>query len=165
MPARVDNTLGALAVALVDGVQAAVDGEGATASAALVTLYFEPGTSIEQLRRALAITHSGGVRLVDRLAGAGLVERRQGVGRRVALVLTAAGRRAARRALSGRRGVIERALAALTPAEHDQLDALVGKMLGALVEDDDDAWRICRLCDVDSCTNPECPVERALENP
>src|SRR3954469_12000989 len=70
---------------------------GASAPAALIALHtFLGGTTVDGLSRVLALTHSGTVRLVDRLEGAGLLERRRGPDARTrAVVLTPAGHRAA----------------------------------------------------------------------
>src|SRR5436189_5661396 len=60
---------------------------------ALVVLAQRPGQSIDALSRALALTHSGAVRLVDRLEASGLVERSpSGRGRALALRLTRRGK-------------------------------------------------------------------------
>jgi MarR family transcriptional regulator, negative regulator of the multidrug operon emrRAB len=85
-----------------EAMASSVAGHGASGPAALVALDGEAGGgSIDALRRILGITHSGTVRLVDRLAGAGLVERRVGAdARAVALHLTPQGRRLARRVLA-----------------------------------------------------------------
>lgn len=155
------NTLGALALTLADRVTTATTTaaeHGASMPAALVTLRFESGLSIEQLRCALGLTHSGGVRLVDRLAADGLVERRPGAGRRVTLVLTDAGRRAAQRAIDARRGALEPLLDALSASEAAQLQVLVAKLLEALVSGEDEARRTCRLCDGDACPDERCPL-------
>src|SRR4249919_3651913 len=93
------NVLGALALnvgARVQDVAERTAALGASAPAALVALDGQlTGEPIDALRRVLGLTHSGTVRLVDRLAAAGLVERRAATrdGRAVALGLTPAGRR------------------------------------------------------------------------
>ena len=82
---------------------------GAAGPAALTALdEFLGGRSMDDLRRVLGLTHSGAVRLVDRLAADGCVERRAGAdGRSVALVLTAKGRRVARRVRAARAEALE----------------------------------------------------------
>jgi MarR family transcriptional repressor of emrRAB len=138
---------------------ASVAGHGASGPAALVALDGAGGISIDALRRQLGITHSGAVRLVDRLAGAGLVERRVGAdARAVSLHLTPQGRRAARRVLAVREAVLEQVLAALSAAQRAQLDPL----LAAMIEGIADA-RICRKCDTsrcDACPNSKARLER-----
>ena len=105
---RTANLLGALVVALGDRAGAAVqDGAGVSGSdaAALVTLRnYAEDEPLDLLRRALALSHPGVVRLADRLQARGLVERHRSHrdGRAVALRLTPAGRRAADAALGAR---------------------------------------------------------------
>jgi MarR family transcriptional regulator, negative regulator of the multidrug operon emrRAB len=96
------NALGALALEVARRLQEAGEAaspHGASVRAALTALHgLTGGQSIDALRRVIGLTHSGAVRLVDRLAAAGLAERRVGAdGRAVALQLTPEGRRAARR--------------------------------------------------------------------
>src|SRR6266567_3796170 len=69
---RAANLLGALALAVCDRLHEATehldDGLAASEPAALVTLAHYPGQSILALGRTLGLTHSGAVRLADRLA-------------------------------------------------------------------------------------------------
>src|SRR6195952_628579 len=80
------NLVAALALALVDRVDDAVAqavGQRGAGAAALAALDGPAaGASIDVLRRIVGLTHSGAVRLVDRLAAAGLVERRLGADQR-----------------------------------------------------------------------------------
>jgi hypothetical protein len=76
--ARTTNLLGAAVTALNDELEAATTSaaeHGAAFPAALVSVHWTPGLSIEQLRRVLGISHSGTVRLLDRLEREGAVER------------------------------------------------------------------------------------------
>ncbi|MEO8686777.1 MAG: helix-turn-helix domain-containing protein, partial [Solirubrobacteraceae bacterium] len=77
--ARQANLLGTLSLAVTGRVEAAVAARsphGPSAPAALSALEgYLGGEPIDTLARVLGLTHSGAVRLVDRLAGAGLVER------------------------------------------------------------------------------------------
>src|SRR5260221_847217 len=106
---RTSNLLGALAVALTDALTAVTERgarHGAAGPAALVTIADEPRISIERLRQVLQLSHSGAVRLVDRLAVDGLVERQSGRDQRsVSLLLTTAGREAAAAVLAERHSV------------------------------------------------------------
>jgi len=81
--AREANAFGALALEATRRIQEAsalAGPSGASAPAAIVALNgLANGGSIDALRRVVGLTHSGAVRLVDRLAAAGLVERRVGV--------------------------------------------------------------------------------------
>jgi MarR family transcriptional regulator, negative regulator of the multidrug operon emrRAB len=153
------NAFGALSLAVADRMQeamAAVAGHGASGPAALVALDGEAGGgSIDTLRRILGITHSGTVRLVDRLADAGLVERRVGVdARAVALHLTPQGRRLARRVLAAREAALEQVLAPLSTAQRRQMEPLLAAMIEPLHD-----GRMCRACDTQRCAN--CPNYKA----
>jgi DNA-binding MarR family transcriptional regulator len=104
---RDGNVLGALSLILADRMSDAVTGAGGqshTAAAALCALaQFLDGCTLDRLRRALGMTSSGTVRLVDRLEAAGLVRRGSGAdGRSTSLTLTAAGKGAARRVTAER---------------------------------------------------------------
>ena len=166
--ARQANLLGTASLLVADRLRAATESgvpPGADAPAALVALHtFLGGATIDALSRVLALSHSGTVRLIDRLAQAGLVERRPNPdGRAVALHLTAGGTRAARRAMAAREAVAGAALEPLDPAERAELARLLEKLLAGLVEDHAAARRCCRLCDVDACGHPDrCPVTQAL---
>src|SRR4051812_44123801 len=118
---RQANLLGALSLAVCERIgRAAADGAPSPGSepAALVTLLHHPDSSVDDLARTLGLTHSGGVRLVDRLEGSGLVSRSAtDRGRTLALRLTTNGSRAARRVLAGRQAGLEPLLAQLEPDE------------------------------------------------
>ena len=97
--ARTLNMLGALALALSDRIATsaeAASGLHDTAASALVVIVNHPGEPIDAIRRALGLTHSGAVRLVDGLETAGLVERRRNDrdARAIAVWPTRAGQRA-----------------------------------------------------------------------
>ena len=128
----------------------AAAGHGASAPAALVLLGdLAGGATIEELRRALRLTHSGTVRLVDRLVAGGLVERRVGGdARSVSPHLSATGRRTARRVLVARETALERALIALKPRQRVELDELLEALLAEL---EGPRRRVCRLCDTAAC--------------
>ncbi|HET8953328.1 MAG TPA: MarR family transcriptional regulator [Solirubrobacteraceae bacterium] len=156
------NALGALALEVARRVQEAGEAaspHGASVPAALTALHgLTGGHSIDALRRVVGLTHSGTVRLVDRLAAAGLVERRVGSdGRAVALQLTPEGRRAARRVLARREAAIETVLAPLTPEERTDMARLHERLLGSLTGGQQERRRVCRLCDVEACGR-ECPT-------
>ena len=125
------------------------------------------GTTIDRLARVLAITHSGAVRLVDRLAAAGLVERRAGHdGRTVAVTITDAGRQVGARVQADRQDVLQALLAPLDDGEREQLAVLLGKLLSGMTPDHEVAGNICRLCDPDACGHPDtCPVTLAARGP
>jgi DNA-binding MarR family transcriptional regulator len=160
------NLAGAMTLALADRIQEAVTqagGQGPSGAAALTALNGPAaGASIDVLRRIVGLTHSGAVRLVDRLADAELVERRVGADQRsVALWLTPSGRRAARRVLAQREAAVESALAPLSPPERAALVRAAEKVLAGLAPEPRAEQRICRLCDTDACGRPRghCPVQ------
>ena len=161
--ANLANILGALALRLSDEMRAAVvsDERDATGMAALVHLSKYPGESIEGLRVPLELSHSGGVRLVDRLVNAGHVERHAGVdARSVALRLTRKGREVTLSALARRQEVLARALRSLPESERGVLGELVSRLLVHEVATEPAALRTCRLCNYVACR--ECPITVAL---
>jgi DNA-binding MarR family transcriptional regulator len=164
---RAANLLGALSLTVADRINAAAVravGMGASGPAALTALNGPAaGATIDALRRILGLTHSGGVRLVDRLAEAGLVERRLGADQRsVALWLTPDGRRAARRVLAQREAAVEAVMSDLTATERNGLVRAAERMLASLNEAPGAEPRICRLCDLEACGRPRgrCPMQR-----
>ena len=161
---RAANLLGATALAVGDLLREATErgaAHGATAPAALVSLANYPGQTIDELRRVVGLSHSGAVRLVDRLAADGLVARRPATdARAVALELTPAGRQAARRALGERQAAIVALLAA--DEERDRLVGALEKLLARLTSDEASKRRLCRLCDEAACLeDASCPVDQA----
>ena len=165
---RTANLLGALALTLADRAGAAVHaGAGVSGSdaAALVTLRnYAEGEPLDLLRRALALSQPGVVRLADRLQARGLVERHRGArdGRAVGLRLTPRGparrRRRARRARRRHR----RGPEALDAGERRALGPMLERMLGAETTDATASLVICRMCDPDVCGHPDrCPVTQA----
>lgn len=162
---RDTNLVGALAVAVTDAITRAAEAaapEPGPASAALMLVAHLPGMSIDALRIGVGLSHPGAVRLVDRLAARGLIERRSSAedGRRVALHLTAAGETAAADIADGRHKAIAQALSALPDAERDAFITTTETLLAALVAGPEDALRVCRLCDENVCTR--CPVDICL---
>jgi DNA-binding MarR family transcriptional regulator len=156
---RTGNLLGALSLAIADRTGPAND-----AAALSALLHFLEGPSIDLLRKVLGLTSSGTVRLVDRLESDGLVRRRGGEDGRVTTIeLTAAGRRAAERVSRARGEVLETALAGLTPAQREALDAIAGTILVGLIPHPGPNGWMCRLCDTDACGREQgrCPVANA----
>jgi DNA-binding MarR family transcriptional regulator len=164
------NLLGAFALAVAERVDLATRdaaAHGGSAPAALAALEtFLDGSSIDTLRKPLGLTHSAAVRLVDRLAGAGLVSREPGEdARSVAIFLTPAGERAAREVQESRMRALAEVLAPLGASEREQLTRLHERLLGGLTGGRADAAHICRLCDSHACGHHEgrCPVTRAAD--
>jgi len=165
---QAENLVGALALALGDRMQEAVtaaSGQAASSAAALSALrQFDIDPSVDLLGRILGLTSSGTVRLVDRLAAAGLVRRDVGGDGRVTTVrLTTAGRRAAARVTAARAAVLGAALRTLSPEERQQLGWLAGRVLAGMVRPPGAVRWTCRLCDTGACQRAagHCPVASA----
>jgi DNA-binding MarR family transcriptional regulator len=164
--ARDANLLGTLSLAVAGRIETATESPlGPSAPAALSALDgFLGGEPIDALRQTLGLTHSGAVRLVDRLAQAGLAERRPGPdARTVAVELTPVGHAAAEAVRNAREAALEQALGVLSPDERATLSRLHERMLAGLTSDRASARRLCRLCDVDACGHHRgtCPVTNA----
>lgn len=162
------NVFGALALMVADqmaDVTADAAGRSDSAPAALAALYhFLDRPSVDLLRQVLGLTSSGTVRLLDRLAESGLIERGPGAdARSTAVSLTAAGREVAARVCRDRGAVLDRALAVLTPAERAEFTDLAGKVLVGLMRGPGATRWMCRLCDTGICRGAPggCPVGNA----
>ena len=135
--ARDANLLGTLSLAVAGRIETATESPlGPSAPAALSALDgFLGGEPIDALRETLGLTHSGAVRLVDRLEAAGLAERRPGPdGRTVAVALTPVGNAAAEGVRTAREEAIEQALVVLSADERATLSRLHERMLAGLDE-------------------------------
>jgi DNA-binding MarR family transcriptional regulator len=163
------NVFGALALIVADQMAdgtAAAAGRSDSAPAALAALYhFLDKPSVDLLRQVLGLTSSGTVRLLDRLAEAGLIERGPGAdARSTAVSLTAAGRAAAEQVCDARSAVLDRALSALSPRERADFSALAAKMLVGMMRGPGAVRWMCRLCDTGICRGAPggCPVGNAV---
>lgn len=162
------NVFGALALIVTDQMAdatAAAAGRSDSAPAALAALqHFLDRPSVDLLRQVLGLTSSGTVRLLDRLADSGLVERSPGAdARSTAVELTAAGAARARQVCDERTAVLERALAPLTPAERAEFTTLAAKVLVGMMRGPGATRWMCRLCDTGVCRAAPggCPVGNA----
>ena len=165
---RAANLAGSGALAIADRMREAVSeaaGLEGSGPAALVALErYAEGEGVDALARALSLSHSGAVRLVDQLTQRGLVSRAPSERdrRAVALRLTPAGRRTAHRIAAARHRALADVLAPLSAAERERLGELLGRVVAGQTHDHDDARRVCRLCDADACGHPDrCPVTLA----
>lgn len=155
------NLLGAFAVGCVDLQDAAMGQLGLPPAelAALLAVHARPGSTIGDLAHATGLTHSGAVRVIDRLDRAGWVERQSGPDRRtVAVRCTGQGRRRAKRALSLRRTMLQDATKDFSRSDDAAFRRLAQKFLSCLPRERPDAWRICRWCDHGVCCGADCPV-------
>ena len=151
------NLLGAAALAVADRLAAA------PRDAALLALDdWLAGASVDALARVVALTHSGAVRLADRLAADGLLERRRrdDDARAVALHLTPAGAAEAARLRAAREATLSGLLAPV--ADRGAFVAELEAVLAAITRAGAAPVRTCRICDAHACGHPDtCPVTRA----
>jgi DNA-binding MarR family transcriptional regulator len=163
MTTWLENQLGALGVALGDSMDQAFDeacAVGDSAPAAMILIHENPDTRIEALARYLELSHSGAVRLVDRLADAGWLAREACEDKRaVVLVLTKTGTKVAERLLEGRRKSLAKALQGIGAADRKVLERLVPQMLNNLVTGKAEADHTCRYCDTKACEREGCPID------
>jgi DNA-binding MarR family transcriptional regulator len=163
---RAANLLGALGIVLSDALAHAAEPVGGTTTAAALVALSGPsaGASIDALAGVVGLSHSGTVRLVDRLAAHGLLERRRGVDQRsTALFLTPAGRRIARQTLRRREANLQFVVGVLTDDQQAALTEIAERVLGELGAARETEARVCRLCDLEACgrSRGACPVAPA----
>lgn len=160
--ARGQNLLGALVTAVNDRMQWQAEkaiGLGGQIPAALVTIGHNYGESVEFLSGILQMSHSGCVRLVDKLDEQGLIERRPGRDKRsLSLYLTPKGRELKREVLRARREALDSAFQALDAEQQRTMVGLMEVMLTAMTHCKNDADIICRLCEEQTCAQSHCPV-------
>lgn len=161
---RTANLLGALSVEVAERLERRmrVHPNGTDSStAALNVLGFYEGCSNNALARALKLSHTATVRLVDKLEAAGLVESRPGTDRRsVALHLTSTGRERAALVLQDRCVALGELVTRLDGEQQAQLDRIAETLLRAMTASVADAEHICRLCDEIACPQDQCPVHQ-----
>ena len=174
--ARLINLVGAAALGLVDatvGDVALANGLDATAAAALVGLLdLARSSSVRRLSQFIGVGHSGAVRLVNRLADAGFVERAPGAdARTLAVKLTRRGHTVARRIRGERHAAIAAALSGVSERDRVALtaicDAVIANLTSARLAARSEGrspsgGALCRMCDPVACGRPDgnCPAER-----
>jgi len=161
---RLSQLLGVLALDAAGRFQDSIGSSG-TDAGALVHLHAYPGDSIEQLRAVLGVSQPGTVKVVDRLAAGGLLERRAGRdGRTRALHLTSAGRETVDRILLGRASALEQVLEVLDVDERARLEPLLEKLVSGLAHDRPGALTVCRMCDREVCCEAPagCPLQHTV---
>jgi DNA-binding MarR family transcriptional regulator len=162
-----DNVLGALSLVVADRTFDAISALGSLSPSDAIALsalqQFLDRPSIDKLAQVLGLSHSGAVRLVDRLAAANLVRRASGLDRREsAIVLTAAGRRAADKVVKARSDTLAWATARLSAQDREALDRVAGQILAGMVRGPGATRWMCRFCDLAACGRARgyCPVAR-----
>ena len=165
--ARRRNLVGAFALAVADRLRAeaeAVTGLSGESTAALAVIAQQPGGTVEALRQAIGRSQPATVRIVDRLAAKGLVERRpSGSGPGLALVVTEAGRDRAEQVLTARDAMLDALLSELDADAAGALEGTLERLLPQLAQLPA-GLTVCRLCDKGSCRGRgDCPVADRLE--
>ena len=177
--ARLANLLGAASTGLADAMEesmlAAAGLDGSAPAALVAFLDFTPHGSIRALSRVLGLTHSGTVRLADRLVAAGYIERRPGAdARSLTLTLTPAGSAVAHQIREAREDAVIRALQELTDRERAALGEICEQLIATLTRlrleqratgGEPGGGALCRMCDFAACGRHEgnCPAARAAE--
>ena len=160
------NILGALAVLIQDRVEGAWQSDldlSPMAAAALVQIDGEPGCTIELVAGRIGLTHSATVRVIDKLAERGLVEkdRARKDARAQSLTLSKTGKRIAQQLHAARNRVTDDLLAGLDPAQRKALESAIGAILHRTVEPGREADVTCRVCDDRRCSPEICPIRVA----
>jgi|SRR5829696_2861196 len=159
------NLLGALALSLHDRMSEAIGeatGQNETGAAMLSVLHqYLDRPTIGMLDQVVGLSHSGAVRLIDRLEAEGHLKRVSGSDARSRSVgLTRSGQRAATRVAHARAQVLEGVLAELSEEDRRTLDELISRVLVQLIRGPGARRWMCRLCDTGACGREAgaCPV-------
>jgi DNA-binding MarR family transcriptional regulator len=157
------NLVVAFALAVQDRLEVALRGLGLDGRelAALTLVGAEDGGTVDWLCARVGLTHSGTVRLVDRLAARGLLRRGPASGRRVPLHVTEEGRALLDRWSASRDGVAEELLAPVPEDQRAALVAALGRALQAAPRVRREADATCRACTWPAC-GQDCPVDRSV---
>ncbi len=129
-------------------------------ASALNLIETRPGRTIDWLGTRVGLSHSGTVRLVDRLERAGWA-RRTRAGREVGLSITASGRTVLRRWRRAADAAVEVAVGQLSPHQTATLVQLLSSSLEGTSRRRVEADTTCRTCDWRACGDP-CPVDRSV---
>ncbi len=163
------NVVGALAVHFADLIREATDRaaeHGAASPTALVTIYQYPDQTIDYVRKILGLSHSGTVRLIDRLVDRGLVARGSASdGRSVALRCTSQGVKRVKLIFGARRRIVEPLIEILSAAEKAHLHPILKKFAYVARITESEGLGTCRLCEFSTCYwKNSCPVTHALDS-
>lgn len=176
--ARLANLLGALSTGLADGIHestiAAAELEGAAPAALIALLDFSPDGSVHALSQVVGLTHSGAVRLVDRLVAAGYAERGPGRNARsLTVTLTPTGVAVARRVRAARQSAITRTIGQLSDSQRATLTELCESLISELTRQRLEqraaggtpaGGALCRMCDFTACGRDHgaCPAAQTV---
>ncbi|HEX5183351.1 MAG TPA: MarR family transcriptional regulator [Allosphingosinicella sp.] len=135
-----------------------------SAFAALNIMSFWEGITNAQLAKALKLSHTATVRLVDKLEARGFVQARRGEDKRAThLFLTDTGRGAAEPMLVARCAAMTPYLDVLSVDEEKQLSTLLEKLMRPLAKDAYGVSHFCRLCDFSACPEDQCPMHADMD--
>jgi DNA-binding MarR family transcriptional regulator len=129
--------------------------------AALTLVAEHDGCSVDWLRSRVELTQSGTVRLIDRLAGRGLLVRGASTGRGVPLHVTAAGEHALGIWRDTRDSVVDELLAGVPENRRAAFVADLAGSLTARPRARSEADATCRTCTWVAC-GTDCPVDRSV---
>ena len=167
LDAATRNLLRVVATAALDrtaSARADALGVDATGVDAVTLLMREPGLSVGDLAARLDRSHSATVRVVERLEGAGLVERNRSRSdaRRATLALSDRGLRLVEMAGVAADAAVDGLLAGLTSGERLLFQRILGQMVAHIPGGPVSGGRVCRNCDPTACGVEGCPRERLL---
>jgi MarR family transcriptional repressor of emrRAB len=165
---RTANMLAAFAGEVTERVKATLKrhpNQTDSTFAALNIMGFWEGITNAQLARALKLSHTATVRLVDKLEARGFVESGEGEDKRAThLYLTPTGRKAVQPALVARCAAVDGYLGALTAAEERQFARLLEKLIRPLAKDAYGVSHFCRLCEFIACPGDQCPMHADIQS-
>ncbi|MEI6418304.1 MAG: MarR family winged helix-turn-helix transcriptional regulator [Sphingomonadales bacterium] len=125
--------------------------------AAMIIIGSESGLTAERLSTVLMMSHSGCLRLVERLMLAGYVDRHDGRNKREkAIHLTELGAKMRTDLLSARQSAAWEILSHLDPAERNAMRTYILRMLDRMEPEGLGKDGLCRLCDRLACER--CPA-------
>jgi MarR family transcriptional regulator, negative regulator of the multidrug operon emrRAB len=174
---RLANLLGTLSTGVTDAINestaAAADLDGVAPAALVALLDFVPSGSVQALSQVVGLTHSGAVRIVDRLVAEGLVNREASSDARTrSITLTASGMKVALRVRRARDRVVGQAIEQLTDNERATLTKLCERLIADITRhrlerrragDTPAGGALCRMCDFGACGREKgnCPAAEA----
>lgn len=157
------NILGALSLLIQDRVESVWQSTldlSPMAAAAIVQIDNDPGSSIELIASHIGLTHSATVRVIDKLAERGLVEkdRARKDARAQSLKLSKAGKRVVQQLHAARNRVTDALLGGLDAAQRTALEQAIRAILHRCVAPGREADVTCRVCDDRRCSPDICPI-------